>query len=288
MSARWVRRLPPREDTIRVGPSPTNQTTQREVTHDRLISKLYLFMKVPAVTGITASRKFRGWDVKDDKFRHAKRWWSEFAHLPLDHAAIEALAASSQPMGLAPGEVLVSEGDDDETVFLVASGTLRTVRHTGNGHEIWYADVRPGDLTGDMAALTGGARTSTVVAKSASNVFAIKRDAFLGIAHRHADFAVAIARMLAFRLQTTSNHLAQLVSLPVSTRLHGELAGLATPIPHDEEAFNIEPPPKVLALSQRIHATREATSRALSDLEQRGMLIRGKTAWTVIVPNDHA
>lgn len=226
--------------------------------------------------------------MRDDKLKHAKRWWSEFTRLPPDHDAVEALAASSQARSLAPGEVLVSEGDDDGTVFLLASGALRTVRHTGNGHEIWYADVHPGDLTGDMAALTGGARTSTVIAKNASNVLALKRDAFLGVANRHADFAVAIARMLAFRLQTTSKHLAQLVALPVSTRLHGELVGMGTPIQHDKEAFRIEPSPKVLALSQRIHATREATSRALADLEQRGMLTRGKTAWTVIVPAEHA
>jgi CRP/FNR family cyclic AMP-dependent transcriptional regulator len=227
-----------------------------------------------------------GGGLTDDRQRQAKRWWSEFAQLPASHAAVSALAAASQARSLSSGEVLVSEGDEDETVFLLASGGLRTVRHTGNGHEVWYADVKPGDLTGDMAALTGGARTSTVVARIASHVFAIKRDAFLGVANRHADFAVAIARMLAFRLQTTSKHLAELVALPVSTRLHGELAGLGAPSPDDREVFRIEPPPKVMALSQRIHATREATSRALGDLEQRGVLKRGKNVWTVIVPID--
>jgi len=224
--------------------------------------------------------------VKDDKLKQARRWWSEFAGLPFGHAAVEALVAVSQSRSLATAEVLVNEADEDGTVFLVVSGALRTVRHTRNGHEVWYADVNPGELTGDMAALTGGRRTSSVVAKSAASVLAVKRDAFLAVANRHADFAVAIARMLAFRLQTTSKHLAELVALPLSTRLHGELAAMGAPDPGDKEVFKIQSPPKVMALSQRIRATREATSRALGDLELRGLLRRGKATWTIVVPTE--
>jgi CRP-like cAMP-binding protein len=222
--------------------------------------------------------------MKDEKAKQTRRLWSEFAGLPASHGAIDALVAASQPRQLSRGEVLVNEGDDDREIFLVVSGVLRTVRHTRNGHEVWYADVKAGDLTGDMAALTGGRRTSSVVAKGACVVAAVKQDAFLQIANRHADFAVAIARMLAFRLQTTSKHLAELVSLPVPTRLHGELAAMGMPTRSDSEVFEIRTPPKVLPLSERIHATREATSRALTDLEKQGLLKRSKALWTVIVP----
>jgi CRP/FNR family cyclic AMP-dependent transcriptional regulator len=222
--------------------------------------------------------------VKDEEFKQAQRLWSRFAGLALGHPAVQALVTASQQRRLAPVDVLVNETEEDGTVFLVVSGILRTVRYTANGHEVWLADVKPGDLAGDMAALTGGRRTSTVIAKSACTVLAISQDAFLGIGNRHADFAIAIARMLALRLQTTSTHLAELVSLPVSTRLHGELASMGTSTHLDRESFEITAPPKVLALSQRIHATREATSRALSELEARGLLTRSKLSWTVIVP----
>jgi CRP/FNR family cyclic AMP-dependent transcriptional regulator len=222
--------------------------------------------------------------VKDDRLRQALRWWSDFASLPPGHPAIAALAAASQMRTLDADEVLVNEGDDDGTVFLVVSGLLRTVRHTRNGHEVWYADVEPGDLTGDMAALTGARRTSSVVATNAVSVFAIDQDAFLAVAGTHADFALALAKMLAHRLQRTSKHLAELVALPVSTRLHGELAAMGTPVRGDDEVFEITSPPKVMALSQRIHATREATSRALADLQKRGLLKRTRTLWRVIVP----
>ena len=226
--------------------------------------------------------------MKEDKARLVNRLWGGFAGLAPDHPAVLALAEASQLRRLARGETVVLESDTDGTVYLVASGLLRAVRHTSNGHEVWYADIKPGELTGDMAALTGGRRTSTVVAKSLATVFAVQQEAFLAVASRFPEFTLALARMLALRLQATSTHLAELAALPVSSRVHGELAAMGAPVPGDSELFEIVSPPSVMALSQRIHATREATSRALGVLAERGYLVRSRNRWQVIVPSHAA
>lgn len=235
------------------------------------------------MTGITPGLAGDRVGTKFEHLEEAARWWSVFARLPTAHPAIRALAEASQPSAIEAGETLVNEGDDDGAVFLVVSGVLRTVRHTRNGHEVWLADVEPGDITGDMAALTDKPRTSTVVAKAAVSTFIVPRDTFLAIANAHAEFALAVARMLAARLLMTSNHLAAHVTLPVTTRIHGELAMIGTPTA-DREIFEIRPAPTVTALSARVHATREATSRALGDLEQRGLLKRARGNWKIVVP----
>lgn len=222
--------------------------------------------------------------LKDERRRLAQHLWAQFAGLDPAHPAVAQLAAASMSRRAGRGEVIVAEGDADDAVYLVAEGALRTVRFTQNGHEVWYADVGPGELTGDMAALTGSRRTSTVVAKSIAMLFALERDEFLAVAGRFPEFTLAIARMLARRLQATSTQLAELAALPVSSRVHGELATIGAPARGDCEVFEIAPPPTVLALSQRIHATREATSRALTVLEDRGFLVRTRRRWQVIVP----
>lgn len=224
--------------------------------------------------------------LRDDRSRLAHRLWSQFAGLDPAHVAVVKLAAASQARRVGRGEVVVAEGEMDDAVYLVAEGTLRTVRFTQNGHEVWYADVGPGELTGDMAALTGSRRTSSVVAKSIATLFAVEREDFLAVASQHPQFTLAVARMLARRLHATSTQLAELAALPVSSRVHGELAAMGTPARSDSEVFEIEPPPTVLALSQRIHATREATSRAVTVLEERGFLVRARRRWQVIVPTE--
>jgi CRP-like cAMP-binding protein len=214
----------------------------------------------------------------------AAHWWSLFTCLSSEHAAIQALSRASQMRQLDNGAALVKEGDEDDAVFIVASGGLKTVRHTDNGHEVWYSDVRPGDVIGEITALTGAARTSSIIARQATSVFAVDRQTFLQIATAYPEFALAIARLLARRLQMTSQRMADLVALSVANRLHSELARIGEPSATDREAFLIESPPTVSALGQRIHATREATSRALKELEDRGLVERIPRGWMVVVP----
>lgn len=218
----------------------------------------------------------------EDRIRLARQGWASFSGLLPAHAAIEELARASQLKRLAPGATLLTEAAEDTKVFLVASGTLRAVRHTDGGHEIWYADVRPGEVIGEIAVLTKGRRTSSVVAKEEAQVFAVEGADFLA-AMRHADFATAVACMLADRLQTTSKRMADRVALSVPNRLHRELALLGTQSKTDPEIFHVSPQ-VVVELAQRIHATREATSRALTELENRNLLKREDDVWTVVVP----
>jgi CRP-like cAMP-binding protein len=113
----------------------------------------------------------------------------------------------------------------------------------------------------------------------------VHRDAFLSTAAQHAELAVALARLLARRLGATSTQVADLVALSVPHRLLGELMRLGAQTSDDSELFFIPTPPTVSALGQRIHATREATSRALGELETRGLVRRVDDGWMVLIPN---
>jgi CRP-like cAMP-binding protein len=220
--------------------------------------------------------------------RLANQWWARFVGLSPDHAAIQALSRASQTRQLEAGATLLEEGDEDDAVFIVASGALKTIRLTDNGHEIWYSDVSPGDVIGEIAALVGAVRTSSVVAKQATMVFAVEREAFLRIATAHPEIALAVARLLARRLKATSQQMADLVALSLNNRLHSELARIGAPSATDREVFLIETPPTVSALAQRIHATREATSRAFKELEDQGLVRRLSHSWMVVVPGGAA
>jgi CRP-like cAMP-binding protein len=214
----------------------------------------------------------------------AARCWARFCGLGAAHQAVAALVAASQMKRLNPGKLLVEEGDQDDTLYLVVSGTLRTVRHTENGHEIWFSDIGAGEIVGEIAALTGASRTSSCVAKGDVGVLAIERDAFISAGEQHPEVGMALARMLAKRLGATSTQVADLVALSVPNRLLGELMRMGTQTKDDSELFLIASPPTVAALGQRIHATREATSRALGVLQNRGLVRRVDNGLVVLIP----
>lgn len=214
--------------------------------------------------------------------------WAEFVQLDTGHRAVTALAGASQLRRMKRGVALLIEGQLDRSVYLLVSGSLRTLRYHVDGQEVWLTDASPGELVGEIAALTGGARTSSVFIRSAACVLAVEQVAFLSIAAEHGAVGLALARLLARRLAHTSRQMADLAALPVASRLHRELVLLGHPSAVEGELVRIVPPPGVSALAQRIHTSRESASRALRDLESRGHVLRRDGEWIVPTPIDAA
>jgi hypothetical protein len=96
---------------------------------------------------------------------------------------IEDLARGLVAVALAPGEIVVREGESGERYFLVADGELRV---TIGAEEI--RRVHPVDGFGEVALLRDGIRTATVSAVTPATVYALARTPFLDAlgASRHA------------------------------------------------------------------------------------------------------
>ncbi len=95
-------------------------------------------------------------------------------HHPLlaevDPAVLDAARARFERVEAEPGEVLLRQAASDRTFLLVESGTV-TVRRTergapGEGRMQNVAEVGPGEVVGELAALRGRPRSADVVARS--------------------------------------------------------------------------------------------------------------------------
>ncbi len=62
------------------------------------------------------------------------------------------------------GGIVVSEGDPGDSVFLIASGSVRILVLGGHGRALEIRRLEAGDFFGEVAALSGRPRTATVVA----------------------------------------------------------------------------------------------------------------------------
>lgn len=88
------------------------------------------------------------------------------------------LGGSARRRGLAPGEVLVHEGDTVEDVFVVTSGGLDATIVGSRGQVSTVGHVRAGQVVGEVAAVAGGARTATLAATELTEVAVIERARF--------------------------------------------------------------------------------------------------------------
>jgi signal transduction histidine kinase len=97
-----------------------------------------------------------------------------FAELPDDDVA--QLAATSDAVDLAPGEVLMAEGSPPDAMYVVTDGELEVSRVAG-GTPLLLNVCGPGDLIGELGVVHGRPRSATVRARDRARVQRIGADA---------------------------------------------------------------------------------------------------------------
>src|SRR3954451_7176433 len=105
---------------------------------------------------------------------------------------------------LAPGEVLVAEGDDPDHLYVLVEGRV-VVRRDGDD---LVAFDQPGATIGEKAVLLGRPHRSSVVALVPSRVRVIENAA--DEIHDHPEVPLAVATLLARRLELVESFLSDL------------------------------------------------------------------------------
>jgi MFS family permease len=109
---------------------------------------------------------------------------------PLTLCTTEELAGHVRRVTVAPGEVLIQEGDVGDAFYILESGAMEAIVGQ-NGHGL-VRELEPGDSFGEIALLRDVPRTATVRARSRSTVLALAREPFVAaVSGRHEAAAAA-------------------------------------------------------------------------------------------------
>lgn len=113
------------------------------------------------------------------------------------NAEILALLANEPQIALESGQVLFTEGDPPNSMYVVRSGALR-IRSGG----VIYEDVGPGGIVGEMALVEHyPARSATVYALSDCQLVAVDEARFSGLVAEAPHFALRVMQILSRRLR---------------------------------------------------------------------------------------
>jgi CRP/FNR family transcriptional regulator, cyclic AMP receptor protein len=104
--------------------------------------------------------------------------------------------AGYPPTRFAADDVIFSEGDKGDVMYVVRSGEV-AIAHQGHVMET----LGGGGIFGEMALIDGSPRSATVRAKTDCEVVSITEKTFLFLVHETPYFAIAVMRMLARRLR---------------------------------------------------------------------------------------
>lgn len=97
---------------------------------------------------------------------------------------------------LAAGQVLFSEGERGDVMFVLMSGTADIIVHNKV-----VETVGAGAIIGEMAMIDDNARSATVVARSDCSFFPVGRNQFNFLVQQTPNFALHVMRVMADRLR---------------------------------------------------------------------------------------
>ena len=97
------------------------------------------------------------------------------------------------------GEMLIREGEQGDSMFIVRSGKAEVFAHTADGQTRHLRIYNRGDFTGEMALMTGEPRTASVRAITDVEVIEMDREGFIRLFKEHPDAAAGIGDIITAR-----------------------------------------------------------------------------------------
>lgn len=97
---------------------------------------------------------------------------------PEERANVES---SGRVFAVPAGTVLMHEGDEAQSLFVLLDGTVQVVRADPLGEPVVVGFRVAGECFGEMALIDGGTRSATVIAASPVRVFELEREVFLAL-----------------------------------------------------------------------------------------------------------
>jgi CRP/FNR family cyclic AMP-dependent transcriptional regulator len=162
--------------------------------------------------------------------------------------------------------IIVTEGDETDTLYVVLSGKARVFVADDKGREVQLNQLGPGEYFGEVT-LDGGPRSASVMALEECRCAMVKRAELTPFLEKNPELALHIVRKLARRVRDLTENVRSLALMDV----YGRVARLLLELAENQEGrLVISEHLTHKDIASRVGASREMISRIFSDLSDGG------------------
>ena len=193
----------------------------------------------------------------------------------LPHNFSRALQEAGTPVRVPRGRVLVDEGDSGTDVYYVREGRLRVTRVSEAGREPHLADLGPGHVFGELAAIDGQPRSAVVTALDPVELTRVSGPRFRELLRDDPEAMWWLLEQLSLRSRLLTRRTFELATLSVGQRITLEVARIAQAAAGEEaDSVVLSDFPTHETLAARAGTHREAVTRRLGEMERAGLIAR--------------
>lgn len=134
----------------------------------------------------------------------------------LDENQLAKLQEIAEKKNFAKGEVIFSEGDLGDIMYIIVEGRVRLTHTVSLGIEKTLLILEAGNLFGEMALMTTNARSASAVAEEDCQLLLFRQEPFFQVLNHHQQLGVTLLhnmmQLLVDRLRITTNGYLQSIS----------------------------------------------------------------------------
>lgn len=188
--------------------------------------------------------------------------------LELEEHELRALSAHASEQTFQKNTVIVNEGDQSNSIFIIISGRVKVFLRNAEGREMVINILGPREYFGEMV-IDEGPRSASVETLETSRFMIITKADFKALVIANPDFALKLINRLMLRVRALTENIRSLALLDVYGRVARLLLEMAT-----EQDGRLVVAEKLTQqdIAERVGASREMISRIFKDLLAGGYI----------------
>ena len=188
--------------------------------------------------------------------------------LGLNEQDIAALSRNAVTRAFPKNTIIVSEGDQTDSLYIILAGRVKVFLANEDGREIVLDTQGPGEYFGEMV-LDEGPRSASVMTLEPCRFQLIPKDDVKALLQSHPDFAMHLVRKLIYRVRVLTEHVKSLALQNV----YGRFAKLLNEMAVEQNGKRVlQEKLSQQEIANRVGASREMINRIVKDLTTGGYI----------------
>ena len=191
----------------------------------------------------------------------------------LDEAALRALCPGGAVRAVAKNVIVVSAGDETDSLYVILAGRVRAFVSDEQGKEVVVNTIGAGDFFGELV-LDGGPRAASIMTLEPCRFYVISQEEAERLLAGNPAFGRELIRKLIGKVRSLTGQVRDLALKDV----YGRLAKFVEENAVEQDGRRVVPERLTQAeIAARIGGSREMVSRILGDLADGGYIsVEGK------------
>lgn len=204
-----------------------------------------------------------------------KRFTSVFCNVEND--SLDSINEEKVCTPYKKGQVIFHEGSRPLGIYCVNRGKIKLVKLGEDGKEQILRLIKPGDLMGYRALLSGDRYSASAVVMEDSGICFIPKELFMGILQKDGVLSMEMMKLLSDDLRKAETSITHLAQKPVRERLAEALLFIKETYGYEEDQKTIDLKITREELANLVGTATETTIRLLSEMKSEGVIqLEGK------------